>query len=1407
MNDVHVYRTIAPPKGIHSSFSTVKPVPCSELYVRLASLANILEEHLQSAIDSGEEDGQNITLEAAPSIIPLLHKLFNISATLALQPILLHSSSNTIPPVNPLQSAIAGTAGVGAATTTPNVQTPKKKRGGGKNDPPPSPRARNLQVPPVRILPPLCSQPIRKLWVQCLTLAHRLSPSHALPSTNPHVLLAPYIQAAANHPRSAKSAGGTRVAAFGIIASIFQEKILGARYIRPLLAEIITLCLNGLKSSGAGDVVHRRHAVNCAMSAVLAWRDAPSPIIKRDAKIMTFVCANTIEDRVLNECVRLLKKGSDDKYPEVRCAAAEFASVLSSVLITEEPRSTEKKFNVMAYMDEVMAVSLRNLDDKSVGASVAWSEALSRCICTAVEYHSNNENSHVVDTSGANGGGGSSGTSSGNKSDLTSKFKAFQEARRAIGTIGSVSCTSLHSALIFLVHQFIKMKGEGALKMGGSHSKGGRHAQVGISQTIIQLCKIQLETGGIGSSNVQECMAPDEALDIIMKMVGNHLEQDEDNNDGSFIPPSLSDLDDSMVVDATSSPKKRNIAKPSGGVGGLFRNLSANINEASQKRPSDASLARFGTGRVLRRGLTGIMPEAMQLSIFRDLATRSKPRDGDDSTPIYNRHQLQVAMVEISHLVITLGEACASYLEDLIPAMEYCLADADHGVRHEAAIAFQAVAVAFPSAGRKYIMSMVGEIQVHQDEVLALGATSSKTSTRAVTPPPTTQKRRNRRRQEQLDDIFVSNSSIGKSLDHQYSIHGNALVLSMILHIMPQLPGGLPAELLDIIIAVADNLVSCQGNANLLKNNSGAVVTCVRAGYNIISGALTMGPTATVPHLQKIFRIWMRSAALIDDESNRLEPIQSVSCVEPFVTSITVFLQKNAELLLSVPDALNRTTQILEKLFPIILGYSQLEQGGSRAFTSTRLDSAKAAIMEAFAWLPSGSYPTITNSVFTFATRQIQVETKKGYTCTALDNILSNEDDILDVRAPTRTDRFGQTGCGSVEENVAALKSHIIGLSEREAVLHLLVEKGNTKKDDASVPTPLHEVGTWTKPPTPSRFGKERLLNSAIHIFATTFSSQDGHQQTGSVKMLDELLEYVQGKRQDRQCSQNISAALLSCLQVLSSSEIPNDSLAESSSSWMSLATKVLVGILPFPETNARRSAAEGLGLLAALDTSSGSRTLQSSILRALERLMVIEVNDISAQQKPQMPTLTSGSAGCLLTFACIQRFADMEEDAEEIKEMTSDDSVDDTGTKIGGTSPTMIMITRLMPYIATQDAEDDSYISRTYALHSFLQLLSYSKIIEKSSVSKLERFQILSKAVEVVESNFYSAWVSNDTETDIKSLEVRFFKSIYASTLLDQTHSAFTFTERKGVLRASFFRSPRQINDISCTPFSFTAT
>jgi len=62
-----------------------------------------------------------------------------------------------------------------------------------------------------------------------------------------------------------------------------------------------------------------------------------------------------------------------------------------------------------------------------------------------------------------------------------------------------------------------------------------------------------------------------------------------------------------------------------------------------------------------------------------------------------------------------------------------------------------------------------------------------------------------------------------------------------------------------------------------------------------------------------------------------------------------------------------------------------------------------------------------------------------------------------------------------------------------------------------------------------------------------------------------------------------------------------------------------------------------------------------------------------------------------------------------------------------------MIMMTRLLPSLATQNLESEFLLARTHALHSFGVLISNS--ISTDTNLSLEQVQIIWKAVEAVES------------------------------------------------------------------------
>ena len=243
-----------------------------------------------------------------------------------------------------------------------------------------------------------------------------------------------------------------------------------------------------------------------------------------------------------------------------------------------------------------------------------------------------------------------------------------------------------------------------------------------------------------------------------------------------------------------------------------------------QQSPADAGLARLSCNIVIRRGLSEKASELTQLGLLHDLAVlcsltgdvvAGDDHASSDKTRVYaiplNRHQLQVALVEISHLISALGDAAASSLYDaVLPALRKCLSHPDHGVRHEAATAYQSVAVAFPAEGRDVLSSCLGEIESNWADLVRLASQDDDSSV----VESQIAKRRFRRKAAVKHTGSISTE---KLLKYQYVIHGNALTVSVLLNEIAQLAGGLPAKTLDWVITTAHSLVHCQDNEILAK--------------------------------------------------------------------------------------------------------------------------------------------------------------------------------------------------------------------------------------------------------------------------------------------------------------------------------------------------------------------------------------------------------------------------------------------------------------------------------------------------------------------------------------------------------------------------------------------------------------
>jgi len=1388
--------------------------------------------------DQGEKEGEKMDqpLQSAPSLLAVLMKLMGMTAGIAsAAPVFLSTGGSESGSLAASSKKSKSAASAGKGKKTVGGIGISGGGGGGSS----SGGGGSSKGVPVRLTPPLLSTAMRTTWVDCVVLCYRLGDGLTGPArVDPLSFLQRMMDVVALNPRSQRAAGGTRLSALQIISALFADDVLATK-LAPWAYDVLHLCHKALKSSGNNEPYYRLLAVRAATSVAVGCRTAAllaeEAAAIRDGgptgKVGTFAIQGAWEDNVIAEAVRLMNRAVDDRFSEVRGEAATFAAAAAPLMIKSDRSggsgggrggggggggsgssgasgpmsptpsgSADHATGPLSSLDDVMHIALKNIDDESAAVALGWAEALARCICTSIEADETAKaesdstgNRHSADDGdGAGPGSGHGSASSGaSAGDFAAKFKAFSEGKGGGRTTAyTASCTSVVSSIDFLVGRFIKVGGEySASKCGGAFSSGGRAVRVGIASAIMELLKLQVATNDVGMSG----SAATDVLTAVLGMVGPAMEQQlrqPSSGGGHARIGSCGNQRFPDTLEVTSSPVARSSDRPSSSAGGAALLFS----QKKMRSTADSGLVRTEASRVLRRGLAEVSSEGGQQALLRDLASLCRPSLGleeNGGSIVLNRYQLQIVLIELSHLITALGEAGTSGIEDALPVLKVALSHHDHGVRYEASIALQAAARAFPQEGRKTVLSSLDSLMDSWDNLVALADTQESPGEERKEESPT-RRRRFRRNKGNASPTTQPSAQMETSLKHQYSVHGHGLAISLLLHELPMSSGGIDMEMLDKIITVAYSLVKCQNNELLAKATPGAVCTCVRSGYGLICAALSTGPQAVSSHIAGFFRLWQNSVKHAEEGMRYFSPSHDLSCLDAMLVSLVSFLKSCSELLLSVPDALNRTTLLLEKVFPLVSPGGRLGTPSENPAAASRLDSAKASVMEAFSWLPPGSYAFAADQVFSFAALHIQELTEEEVCCSILGSLVSSEDKILDAHSFARATSVGQTGGATrLEDTLVSLLSDPAHHSERESVLHALawkkknrkesfamdifeshiLELSDTEEDRTAAPTPLHAVGTWKQPSSPSQASQVRLLDAAIHCFSSTFGMQDGRAQDRASRALGSLLpatllqsarsltvtasslitENEKQKPRSRDeiaAASNISATLLACLQALPLHEASTENFISMGPPWMNRAKDLFFALLPSSVHLVRRAAAEGLSMLATLGVTEDAHTLQSTILHSLDELMKGHLPDGTARKfQLNDEALSSVKAGSLLTLACIQRTAQkMDSDERDRARARSDTQTSEESTD---TAPqTMIMITRVLPSCATHSLESDFFYVRAHALHALAVLIAYSLPESQESFSE-ENLHIVQKAVESVESNFLSAWTAITADFD----------------------------------------------------------
>jgi hypothetical protein len=872
---------------------------------------------------------------------------------------------------------------------------------------------------------PMLSHAIRISWAKSMVHCYRLGLGYqgdvvqqgaqsprtkaaaAGGAMNVRHLVKQLLDVVALNPRSAKAFGGTRYAALELLKLLLQDPFLSPQIFlggggggggfgasssssSSSSSSVVTyspheliLILYKYVKQATHDVTCRKLLVEVASGVLttarwnrqhqLQMQQVQALKYGQDIprKQSTFLVLGALEEKTIVDSLKLLRRVSEDSYPEVRYQGAVLAGILAPV-VTLLPKPTSSsgggsgppgipapsnhnndsssagssssnklEISPMVHLDELLSLCLRNgIADEYPWVQKAYCAASARCTCSAMDavqlfgMHLPNGRGGVVlphvGNNHASGGGGTATSSAGGadndvgddpstgvgggsassggigigtgigigigltptKTKIMARWKSMTESRLKAHAPLLSFCGTLQSTLDFFVTQFLKAGGEYVPNIpDGGDVAAGRALRVGYSQCFLEVLRLYHRvkcssgsSGNISGMTSSSTFTTSDMLTSLFAMVGPGLQL--------------------QLLNQNSKNAHSN---------------SANSN-ASASSPSDAAIARLLTSRILRRGLGELATEQSQQSLCKDLsemclngaspldalqaakqlsiAALTSGVDADTNSSMEagkpNEHQLQVGLVELSHLLTAMGEAAPSVLDShVLPALERCIGHAEAGVRLEAASVFGALARSVPGFLHIHLMRSLQKCRHDMESLIALvadaeeasnaskaakqllqqggGATAAAAhSNHATTSSPTNRRRgfgRGARgpKEKTQDPELVRRQAISSAsfLYHQYSLHGNALVTSMLIHEVVQQtkqmqtqkqqqgsddndndnPRHLPLKVIFEVVDLAESLVWCQFNEPLARINAGAACTCVRAGYSLLSATLSIGPS------------------------------------------------------------------------------------------------------------------------------------------------------------------------------------------------------------------------------------------------------------------------------------------------------------------------------------------------------------------------------------------------------------------------------------------------------------------------------------------------------------------------------------------------------------------------------------
>ena len=607
--------------------------------------------------------------------------------------------------------------------------------------------------------------------------------------------------------------------------------------------------------------------------------------------------------------------------------------------------------------------------------------------------------------------------------------------------------------------------------------------------------------------------------------------------------------------------------------------------------------------------------------------------------------EIQVALTELAHILLVMGDAAASVQDDVVSAVGGFLKDISFGVRSAAAHVLTSLATVVPALAAGLLSKSLAIARMQVQELVMFG-----------------------------DNI----QSQAERMQRMFTFHGHALVISNFLKAEEAFPTGLPSPLILSVFDFGLDLLSVDVlSAPLATRN----ITCslVRAGSLIVSSCLHKGYKSCktrMADLVDIYDLIFKSITALhgnngkgmgEEESSsnpfdaadaaapqkqgQDETLYEMMYMEAALVCLSSLLWSCPEALLYEENCLSLVTDGLENAFRIAKGKYQ-----PKFKTHFRFRTLHAILLECFAWLPPGSFPNVSQPVYMESLRVLRDCIASGHECGLIgqysgdkdaQHILGLGNNGLSVHSlggaasmssymmgSSSTVAGGKGASGSASSVVHGLHylpsyphSEMVLLLKLELYANVLSKKENEASlavfsRDMALPTSIDIFGAansiyssrldWQQPQAPCVQLDGRLIDAAITLLAATFPHQPTELQERSVQLcgqaIDQFVKQVststlsmfssedEKKKRDKKAFVTIKTVACTLAAIVKAFPVHHGMTLEEDLPWGQSLLDMLKDMLCHYNAEVQHAAAQAMALFSSKITGSDSHIAETLV-------------------------------------------------------------------------------------------------------------------------------------------------------------------------------------------------------------------